>query len=735
MAASSSSSPALFEGSKASTHKPSRKHNREDPSPGGKPQQSTFGPSRGRGLTVALGVAATEDSAPAADSTDGDSADNFALAGSATISASVGAAVTAEMKRNRSYSTAVTPRQQTGSTPELNRLGPAPRPSLPDAWVGMGEETVKCVALRAFRGEREDDLAFDQGDVVEVARAELLKAAHWCHGRCKGRSGLFPTSHVRQPDNAASPASPLLSGGVDEAPSLLPTTTSSDGDEGSEFGVGTTNGGAKEAGNDVRLTEEDISDADGELTYEDVDEEGVPGRTTKVIASGPRGKLIEALVIPRTIPEPFYTEAFLLTRAYFISSRALLNRLIHFFLHYQEPNGAKEDPADVNKLQKPIQGRVLNVLQKWVENSFYDFAEDDVLLERLVRFVADNIPTNMFAHKLIKGVRKKKREFKLVLEGDKEAGIEKLFEQILGPTAAGGPEAADAPAEAVRPAKEKKKPKNIIATHLTIRRGHRRGASEGDDEKKLNFLEIGARDLAVQLTLLEQEMFARIRPSELLFGNAGKKNKHQLAPHVMQLVNWFNRIVNWVASVIVVNPNIKERRLVVKRFLEIADECRKLKNFFGLQEIVSALNMACIERLQATWKGMSRQDLALFSELSGLMARGQQNYATYRSEFGGTEPPHLPYIGVHLSDLVALDQLPTWIDPSGSADPKRQHVNFKKMRKLEQAARPMLSCRSYPYTTLEPSWAVHKFLTQDLVVLTPQQLTELSRACEPSKAS
>ncbi|ELR10854.1 uncharacterized protein ACA1_180660 [Acanthamoeba castellanii str. Neff] len=89
------------------------------------------------------------------------------------------------------------------------------------------------------------------------------------------------------------------------------------------------------------------------------------------------------------------------------------------------------------------------------------------------------------------------------------------------------------------------------------------------------------------------------------------------------------------------------------------------------------------------------------------MARGQQNYATYRSEFGGTEPPHLPYIGVHLSDLVALDQLPTWIDPSGSADPKRQHVNFKKMRKLEQ----------------------------DLVVLTPQQLTELSRACEPSKAS
>lgn len=100
---------------------------------------------------------------------------------------------------------------------------------------------------------------------------------------------------------------------------------------------------------------------------------------------------------------------------------------------------------------------------------------------------------------------------------------------------------------------------------------------------------------------------------------------------------------------------------------------------------------------------MSRQDLALFAELSGtllcprfdfiifspfhpvpgLMARGQQNYAIYRAEFGSTEPPHLPFLGVHLSDLVALDQLPTWLDPSGSGNAK-QHVNFKKMRKLEQ---------------------------------------------------
>lgn len=80
-----------------------------------------------------------------------------------------------------------------------------------------------------------------------------------------------------------------------------------------------------------------------------------------------------------------------------------------------------------------------------------------------------------------------------------------------------------------------------------------------------------------------QEMFALIKPTELLFGNAGKKNKHELAPHVMRLVEWFNRIVAWVASAIVLTSNIKERRLVIKRFLEIADVRELSAEFARLQ--------------------------------------------------------------------------------------------------------------------------------------------------------
>ncbi len=83
-------------------------------------------------------------------------------------------------------------------------------------------------------------------------------------------------------------------------------------------------------------------------------------------------------------------------------------------------------------------------------------------------------------------------------------------------------------------------------------------------------------------------------------------------------------------------------------------ELRLLKNYFGSQEVISALNLACIERLSATWKGLGKQvstwhkvlslgftdillihgqELALFQDLSLLMSRGQQNYAHYRQEF------------------------------------------------------------------------------------------------------
>lgn len=182
------------------------------------------------------------------------------------------------MKRNRSFSTAVTPRVPGDtSPPETSRLGPAPRPSIPEAWLSGTDDSVKCVAIKSYQGEQDDDLTFDQGDIVEVGRAQLLQPIHWWRGYCKGRHGLFPASHVKPPTEFL-----LSHPAVDETSVvlLLPNTES---DNQGETSI--TNGSTNEA-KDNRLTEEDISDLDGELLYEDVEEEGVPGRTTKVIASG-----------------------------------------------------------------------------------------------------------------------------------------------------------------------------------------------------------------------------------------------------------------------------------------------------------------------------------------------------------------------------------------------------------------------------------------------------------------
>lgn len=611
-------------------------------------------------------------------------------------------------------------------------------------------ESFRCQAMHPFQAQRDGDLSFNAGDFITVTKRQ--PSNRWWHGTLNGRSGIFPSNYVRQL-------------------TAEDQSTSSPPEEDEQKS-------AHETPKWKEVYPEGLEEATGEITYEEVEEEGCPTRKTKVIASGPLSKLVEALVVPLTIPEPYYVEAFLLSRSYVISSQNLLKRLIEFYTCVQDP-----ETSEGNKSQKPMQARVLNVFQKWVENNFYDFQREPQLLEQLIQFSVDNIHTNVFVPKLVKSIRKKKRETKLTLSAEFERKLDMLCEKIFDssgqnklleahPSLAAGrstsekvikekekkehtrsnseksvkehqKEKAKEDTEGSQitktetsvtnwPLKEKKKGKHLLPAigswdKEKKKKSHRRTRSNDERNVSITFLEISAKEIAQQLTHIEQDLFVRICPLELLFGSTGKSQKYELAPNVMQIIEWFNKIVGWVATQIVTTPNAKERRLVLKRFIEIAQECKKIRNYFALQEIISALNLVCIQRLQNTWRGLSKPEMQAFTELTELMARGSNNYQAYRQEFSSTEPPHLPYVGVHLSDLVALDQLPTCIK-------ENNHVNFKKMRKIEQAARPILSCQTFPFTTLErPRWAVYKFLTQDLVVKTDQQLFELSKQIEPSK--
>jgi hypothetical protein len=56
----------------------------------------------------------------------------------------------------------------------------------------------------------------------------------------------------------------------------------------------------------------------------------------------------------------------------------------------------------------------------------------------------------------------------------------------------------------------------------------------------------------------------------------------EVAPHVVEVIDWFNRMIAWITSEILCAPNTKTRRTVLSRFIQVAGEFRKINNFNGV---------------------------------------------------------------------------------------------------------------------------------------------------------
>ncbi|KAL6042210.1 hypothetical protein QOT17_024548, partial [Balamuthia mandrillaris] len=236
--------------------------------------------------------------------------------------------------------------------------------------------------------------------------------------------------------------------------------------------------------------------------------------------------------------------------------------------------------------------------------------------------------------------------------------------------------------------------------------------------------------LASQLTIIEQSIFRDISPLELLFGGWKKANKKELTPNIVRLIDWFNKITRWVASEVVTSSNLKLRIRVLTRFIQTAEECVKLQNYNATNEIISALQLTCVSRLKQTWRGLKATDLATFTRLSELMSR-EDNYRNYRESLSLAATPRLPYIGLHLADILSLLEISTWVQ--SPKDASKKHVNFQKMRNIERAAKPILSCYTNPPYEIKTIYNIQRFLMQDLITLDEAKLFEASKACEPSK--
>ncbi|XP_030391016.1 ral guanine nucleotide dissociation stimulator isoform X6 [Gopherus evgoodei] len=402
----------------------------------------------------------------------------------------------------------------------------------------------------------------------------------------------------------------------------------------------------------------------------------------RTIKAGTLEKLVEYLVSAFKGNDSTYVTIFLCTYRAFATTKQVLDLLLNRYgkLHVQV-NGDHARHAVDERLE--LKNTISSILGAWLDQYSEDFRKppDFACLKQLISYVRHNIPGSDL-----------ERRARILLA---------QFQQQ---------EHSEA------------EPDAVDQTSCTFRIVEENGLGE----EKPDFLAFSQEMVAEQFTLMDAELFKKVVPYHCLgciWSQRDKKGKEHLAPTIRATVSQFNSVTNCVIATCLGDRSLKpqQRAKVVERWIEVARECRILKNFSSLRAILSALQCNAVHRLKKTWDEVSRESFRTFHELSEifsdennhslsrelLIKEGTSKFATLeinpkraqkrqqqQREMGVIQGT-IPYLGTFLTDLVMLDTAMKDFLDGGL-------INFEKRRKefevIAQIKLLQSACNNYSFT-------------------------------------
>jgi len=166
----------------------------------------------------------------------------------------------------------------------------------------------------------------------------------------------------------------------------------------------------------------------------------------------------------------------------------------------------------------------------------------------------------------------------------------------------------------------------------------------------------------------------------------------------------FNLMVQWVTSEILLTQDLQERVACIVKFIQIAVECRKLRNWATCIQLTMALTNSRIQRLGRTWSLVldhDRQELQTLDMLI-LPARNFSNIRTEQDRFrvksdranedkklatghpslnGASGIGCIPWMALYTRDLVANAQKPEYLKGAMAVTADGVVLNFPRDEK------------------------------------------------------
>ncbi|CAG8559298.1 10239_t:CDS:10, partial [Cetraspora pellucida] len=253
-------------------------------------------------------------------------------------------------------------------------------------------------------------------------------------------------------------------------------------------------------------------------------------------------------------------------------------------------------------------------------------------------------------------------------------------------------------------------------------------SSIGRPMSQLTFDELPEKAIANELTHQEFQLFKKITGRDLL--------RHIWTPQgsiqrgngrVAKSIQHFNFISNWVSTMILSQEKLKSRAAMLKKFMKVAVIVRESNNYNTLMAIIAAINSSPITRLRRTRELLKGKSCyKKFHNLEVLMST-DKSFGNYRMALkapsrGHDEQKGIPYLGIHLQDLLSIGEGNRNFQEDG-------RVHWNKFALMGDVLN-MIRKFQKPSYNIKNNMLIEKFIA-DTVIMNDDELYKKSLELEP----
>ncbi|XP_072545832.1 RAS guanyl-releasing protein 1-like [Salminus brasiliensis] len=228
-------------------------------------------------------------------------------------------------------------------------------------------------------------------------------------------------------------------------------------------------------------------------------------------------------------------------------------------------------------------------------------------------------------------------------------------------------------------------------------------------------------ELAEHLTFLEFKSFCRIS-----FADYQKYIRNECLtenPTMERSIALCNGISQWVQLMVLSRPTAQLRAEVFTKFIYVAQNLQQMQNFNTLMAVVGGLCHSSISRLKDTCTYVPNETTKVLNEMTDLLS-SCRNYENYRQMYSKCSGFKIPILGVHLKDLIAVNEAMTdYVE--------NDKINVQKLQALYNHINELVQQQQNP-PLLDANKDLVHLLTLSLdLYYTEDEIYELSYAREP----